>query len=780
MPESFSLSAQFVDPYRTIKPPFGFNGLGEFVYMRTYSRTKSDGSNESWVDTVERVVNGTMRIIENHLRSKGFEQRSLNHWAETMFDKIFHMKFLPPGRGLWAMGTSITEEKKLYAALQNCGFVTTEDIDESKTSPFTFLMDASMLGVGVGFDTKGAGKLMIHAPSAFIQIYEIPDTREGWVESLRLLLNSYFNPHQMTVRFDYSNIRPAGAPIKTFGGISSGYETLEEVHNSIRSVLDSNVNKTITVTTIVDIMNLIGKCVVSGNVRRTAEIAFGEPTEEYLNLKNYKLNPHRMDYGWTSNNSVFARLGMDYNAIAERIVENGEPGIGWLENMQAYSRMGDKPDYKDIRVAGGNPCQPGFARVLTPDGSRAFDEIDNGSIIWSGADWTIVTNKWFTGVKPVYKYQTEYGSFIGTENHKIFQNGTRVEVQYATSIDVSRSPGDVDFQQQSATILMIDYLGDHPVYDIAVGDPNHSYWTDGLLVSNCLEQSLESMELCTLVETFPNNHVSLDEFLDTLFYAFLYAKAVTLVDVHWPDSMKVMQRNRRIGTSVSGLAQFINKNGIDELKNWLIDGYDLLKVHDEYLSDILGVPESIKITSVKPSGTVSLLAGATPGVHYPESNHYIRRVRMSVFSPFYKSLKKAGYPIEPLIGDEDRTVVVSFPIALNDGLKTHEQGISIWEQLNLAAFMQRYWADNQVSCTVTFHPNEANQIPTALDYFQYQLKGISFLPRIEQGAYPQMPYESISKDKYESLMSKIKQLDFSSVLSDGSGEKYCSNDTCLI
>ena len=104
-------------------------------------------------------------------------------------------------------------------------------------------------------------------------------------------------------------------------------------------------------------MNLIGKCVVAGNVRRTAEIVFGDPyDEEYLDLKNYKVNPHRDQYGWTSNNSIFAELGMDYTESAKRIVDNGEPGFAWLENMRQYSRMKNGGDNKDHRAMGGNPC----------------------------------------------------------------------------------------------------------------------------------------------------------------------------------------------------------------------------------------------------------------------------------------------------------------------------------------------------------------------------------------------------------------------------------------
>ena len=122
-----------------------------------------------------------------------------------------------------------------------------------------------------------------------------------------------------------------GEPIKGFGGMSSGPEPLKEVHEDIRKVLEKNSGEPITITTIVDIMNLIGKCVVAGNVRRTAEIVFGDPdNEEYLDLKNYKVNPHRDQYGWTSNNSIFAELGMDYTEVCRRIVDNGEPGFGMV------------------------------------------------------------------------------------------------------------------------------------------------------------------------------------------------------------------------------------------------------------------------------------------------------------------------------------------------------------------------------------------------------------------------------------------------------------------
>ena len=516
MSKKFVLSENFISKYKRKKAPFGFNGLGELVYMRTYSRIKENGKNERWWETVQRVVEGTYNMQMNHIES---HQLGWNAWqaqksAQEMYERIFNMKFLPPGRGLWAMGTAITEEKGLYAALNNCAFVSTKTIKDDYAKPFCFLMDASMLGVGVGFDTKGAGEIIVKGVDIKreAQQFQIPDTREGWVESLQYLLESYFHG-QGPVEFDYSLIRLAGEPIKGFGGVSSGPEPLEEVHESIRQVLEGNTGKPITITTIVDIMNLIGKCVVAGNVRRTAEIVFGDAdSEEYLDLKNYKVNPHRDQYGWTSNNSIFAELGMDYTEVAKRIEDNGEPGLAWLENMRHYSRMKNGGDDKDHRVMGGNPC---------------------------------------------------------------------------------------------------------------------------------LEQSLESYELCCLVETFPDNHDDLEDYKRTLKYAYLYAKTVTLGRTHWSDTNRVMLRNRRIGCSVSGVAQFITNRGLNEFRDWLEGGYDTIQEWDKMYSDWFAIPRSIKTTSVKPSGTVSLLAGATPGLHYPESRFYTRRIRLSVNSELVEPLKKS-------------------------------------------------------------------------------------------------------------------------------------------
>ncbi len=665
---NFKLTDDFVHQYHHIDPHFGFNGLGQLTYYRTYSRLKADGTNEQWFETVRRVVEGCYSLQKEYILSNelGWNDSKAQDSAQEMYDRMFRMKFLPPGRMLWALGTPIIHEKRVGQALFNCAFVSTDQMGkalEDATMPFTFMMDMSMVGVGVGFDVAGAQRIKTYRPSAEEEYFVIPDTREGWVESLKRLLVSYFAKHftgndTYTLRFDYSKIRAEGEPIRGFGGVSSGAEPLRHLHEQVRAVLDAQHDKYISVTAIADIMNMIGQCVVAGNVRRTAQIALGNvDNEEYRKLKDYHwdnekrqyVGSHagRAAYGWASNNSVLVDNRTDFKEVARQTAVNGEPGYIFMDNIRAFSRLCDPADFKDVKAKGTNPCG---------------------------------------------------------------------------------------------------------------------------------EQSLESFELCCLVETFPSRAESKADYLRTLKFAYMVGKTATLVNTTWHQTNRVQKRNRRIGTSVTGVTNFIDTHSLDTLKNWLEDGYREIQKWDDIYSAWLCVPKSIKTTSVKPSGTVSLLAGVNPGCHYPEFEYYIRRVRIAKTSQLLPSLREAGLDVEDDVMDPS-SVVVSFPVH-NEGRSLKD--VSIWEQVSLAAFLQTYWSDNQVSCTVTFRPEEANQIAPILDFFKYHLKSISFLPKLEMGAYAQMPYEAISKAQYEQMAAHVRPIDYMQTGEDVLAEKFCTNDTCVI
>ncbi|MHA1719116.1 MAG: fused protease/ribonucleoside-triphosphate reductase [Promethearchaeota archaeon] len=642
----FKLDDSFIAKFEGKQPEWG--PLGYITYKRTYARLiENEDRTEEFYETVRRVVEGVYSIQKEHCfkLSLPWEPEKAQKSAQTMYEKIWNFKFIPPGRGLWMMGTEFID-KHGSMALNNCGFCSTEDILIKKSKPFEWLMDALMLGVGVGFDTKGAGKLIIKKPKEDSFIFEIPDSREGWVQSLRYLLLAYFNGDPIPI-YDFSKIRPAGTLIRGFGGVASGPEPLREMLNSQKELLDKRIGQPLTSVDIVDMMNLIGKCVVAGNVRRSAQIALGSPDdEEYINCKQDKqaLYHHR----WASNNSIIGKKGMDYSKIVNSIAKNGEPGIIFLENARNYSRMGFEPDYKDKKVAGVNPCG---------------------------------------------------------------------------------------------------------------------------------EQSLESFELCCLVETFPSRHESYEEFEETLKYAYLYAKSVTLVNTHWNETNAVMGKNRRIGTSQTGIIDAFATHGRRTILEWSDKGYKFLRKLDEKYSDFFCVPQSIKITTVKPSGTVSLLAGVSPGIHYPHSEYYIRRIRISNKSSLVDILREANYPIEK-DAYSDNSVVVEFPIWEENFLRAKKDA-TMWEQLANAVDYQHYWSDNQVSITVTFQEHEIPSIPYALSFVEDKIKGLSMLPLTESG-YKQMPYETISKEEYEKRIAVLKPIKTWKTAEKGAGTVYCDGDSCQI
>lgn len=667
---SFRLSADFVDSYRAKTPPFGYrdvggNSLGEITFLRTYSRVKEDGTKESWVDVCERVVNGMYSLQKDHCSTNRlpWNENKAQASAKEAFDRLFDLKWTPPGRGLWVMGTPLVNEQKNSAALQNCAFVSTKNMTKhNPAAPFAFLMEASMLGIGVGFDDLGADKeFTIYAPGE-AQTFQIPDTREGWVESVTMVINSYLRPDQPTWEFDYSLIRPEGAPIKTFGGTAAGSTPLKRLHKMIRGLFNGRAGSLLTRVDIADIGNLIGVCVVSGNVRRSAELLIGRVDDkEFLNLKNPKMFPERNSYskkapgwGWMSNNSVGVEVGDDLTEIVDGIALNGEPGVIWMDMSRAYGRLIDPPNNKDWRVAGYNPCA---------------------------------------------------------------------------------------------------------------------------------EQSLESYECCTLVETYLNRHESMEDYRRSLKFAFLYAKSVTLLPTHWEETNAIMQRNRRIGTSMSGIANFADRHGLPILRQWMDYGYEVVKTYDSVYSEWLGVRESIKTTTVKPSGTVSILAGESPGVHWtPGGKFFLRAIRFSNNDPMLPLFQAAGYVVEPASESPDSTSVVFFPV--ESSAERSEKEVTIFEKVALAAVAQRYWSDNSVSVTISFdRETEKDHVARVLHMYDGQLKTISFLPSGNE-VYPQMPYTQITAEQYDQYRAKIMPLDLSPVYAgmaaDAIGEMYCSTDACEI
>ena len=694
-PHKFYLKEAFKKELCSKSVTWGFGGLSEFTFYRTYSRKKDNGNMETWAECVIRVIEGMFTILKTHAyhnKVPWYEKKG-HRLAEEAAIRLFDFKWTPPGRGLWMMGTDYMWERGAMS-LYNCAYVSTKDIDYELSKPFAFVMDTMMQGVGCGYDTAGAEKIIVNIPKGEPELIIVDDTREGWVEAISCLIDSYLEEGSTPVNIDTHLVREYGSPIKGFGGEASGPIPLIQGFNGIKDILGKRDNNFLTSTGIVSIMDIIGKIVVAGNVRRSALLALGDSNDkEYMELKNWSKNPIAMGivapdelkeineaeyhlynenfddrkwitekyineswsykfggYLWASNNSLYGYEGMDYIKAAENITINGEPGFFWIENAKKYGRMKDGIKNDDLLVSGLNPCA---------------------------------------------------------------------------------------------------------------------------------EIALESYETCNLNENYPVKHKDYWDFQRTLKFSYLYSKAVTLIPTNWQENNSVVSRNRRIGCSISGIQECIIKLGRHEFTNWCDRAYNYINYLDEKYSNWLGIPKSKRKTTVKPSGTVSLLAGSLPGIHHPESNAYYRTIRIASNSELIKILSDAGYRMEPAASDPTKTTVVYFPV-IHDEKHISKDKVSIWRQFKDTAMLQRYWSDNAVSVTITFSKEESNQISECLSAFERELKSVSLLP-LNEHVYEQAPYIATPKEEIIEYQKTLKPLDFSSLHIEGenaNSNKFCTNEGC--
>ena len=706
---SITLDQGYIDQVKqNVTPHWG--ELGWVTYKRTYARWLPEKNrSENWDETVKRVIEGNINLDPRLKDSPSTEVvNELTDEAKDLFKLVYGLGATPSGRNLWVSGTDY--QKRNGDSLNNCWFIAIRpqkygdshivpdylgQKQKAVSMPFSFLFDQLMKGGGVGFsvvqdnikkipavDNKIDLTIVIDKKSASYAdsvklgatdkaewakqnegksdyiYYNLPDTREGWVLANARLIDMHFNQtnseNKTKLVLDISRIRPYGAKIHGFGGTASGPMPLVEMLFDINNIINNRVNSNLTSVDCTDICNLIGKTVVAGNVRRSAELALGTSTDQdFITMKQDKdkLYHHR----WASNNSVAIDSNFnEYEPIANGIRENGEPGIVNLDLSRNYGRI-----------------------------------IDG----------------------------------------------------YQKDID-----GDVE--------------GTNP----------------------CGEISLGNGEPCNLFEVFP--YIAEQEnwdLKDVFRLATRFAKRVTFSDYDWEISRNIIYKNRRIGVSMSGIQDWLLndlghrvvtgfEDSIDEetgakIKKPIYDPQGIKMVTEAYqavidadkeYSKTLNCNESIKHTTVKPSGTVAKLAGASEGMHFHYAGYLIQRIRFQASDPLLKALDACGYYSEPDIYSPN-TTCVEFPLraAHADSKNFASAGtVSIEEQFATQAFLQTYWSDNAVSCTVTFQSDEGDKITSLFKQYRHVIKSTSLLPYYG-GSLKQAPKEPIDKEKYEERKAQI-------------------------
>jgi ribonucleotide reductase alpha subunit len=651
------LSKDFVDKYKDKQPKWGFNGLGYIVYKRTYARLKENGQTEEWHETVERCVNGAQKI------GAGYTKKEM----ERIFDLVFNLKCNFAGRMLWQLGTS-TVDRFGANSLLNCWFASMKE-----PKAFLFLFENLMLGGGVGYsirreDVHELPRIkkdveIIHKPEKDAD-FIVPDSREGWVKLLEHVLNAFFKTGKS---FSYSTIliRGAGEKIEGFGGKASGPAILVEGIEKICKVFKDREGKKLRSLDVLDICNIIGSVVVAGNVRRSAEIALGDPDDVlYLRAKNWGTG-NVPNWRAMSNNTLYVD---DYSHLMEEFWKNG---------YEINKKTG---------FANGEPY--GFFNLPL---SRKYGRLKDGNI--KNAD------------------------------------------QYPTKVD--------------------NVVGTNP----------------------CGEISLSDYECCNLCELYLNNIESEKELIECAQLLYKTQKAIAALPFLHDETNDIVHKNMRLGMGVTGICQSLDK--ID----WLDKCYEELRKFDKKWSKQRGWPESIKLTTVKPSGTLSLLGGSTPGVHPAYSKYYLRTVRMSSSDPLVQICRDLGYKTEFLLnfdGSENRdTIVVYFPCETPDGaILAADMGVV--KQLDMVKKLQDIWSDNAVSVTAYYSPEELDELKGWLkDNYKNNIKSVSFLLRQEHG-FKQAPYQEVDEKTYNQAKSKVKPLSNINITGDALDGIECEGGACPI
>ena len=629
-----------------VETPWG--PLGYVTYKRTYARRLNENNANSKTEEFENTVDRIVKASDKQLKV-GFSPQEEKRLKEILLG----LKGSVAGRFMWQLGTKTIDRLGLMS-LQNCAFTVVNE----PVRPFTWAMDALMLGSGVGYNIqreyvyelpKLKRKVRIIRKDTNDADFIVPDSREGWVKLLRKTLESHFITGE---GFTYSTIcvRGKGTPIKGFGGVASGPEELCWGIREISKLLNSRAGKKARPIDCLDIMNIIGYIVVAGNVRRSAQIAIGDYDDiQYLEAKRWDLGIP--NWRAMSNNSVVCN---DITLLPEQFWEgyngNGEPyGLINLKLSREIGRTGDT-NYPDPDVAGYNPCA---------------------------------------------------------------------------------------------------------------------------------EQSLAPFETCCLAEIHLPNIKSQEELIEVAIYLYRINKHSLALPCHAKETEDIVHKNMRMGIGITGYCM-----ATEEQKSWLNYAYEYIRAYDAKYSKEKGFPPSIKLTTVKPSGTLSLLSGVTPGAHPGYSHYHIRRIRMASDSALVQVCKQNGYKVEfqrNFDGSDDtNTVVVEFPCKFPENTVVSKD-MKALEQLELVKKLQTEWSDNSVSVTIYYRKEELDGIKEWLNSnYNNNLKTVSFLLHSEHG-FDQAPLEEIDRQKYEDMVKSVKPITNCEVNEeDIKGSFECATGACPV
>ena len=627
----------------------------EFIHLSRYSRWLPEQERrETWDETVKRYFDFfTKHLDELH------EYKLTDKLRNELEEAVLSQRIMPSMRCLMTAGEALKREN---IAGYNCSYVAID-----RPQAFDEVLYVLMNGTGVGFSVER--QYVVKLPDVAEEFFDsdttitVADSKLGWAKALKELVGMLYIGQ--IPRWDLSKIRPAGAPLKTFGGRASGPEPLENLFNFTVNIFRNAANRKLSSIECHDIVCKIAEVVVVGGVRRSALISLS-------NLSDDRMRAAKSGQWWTT-----------------------EPQRALANNSACYT---EKPDIG------------------------------------------VFMDEW----KSLYESKSgERGIFNRESAVKMAAKNER------------RNTEDYDF-------------GTNP----------------------CSEIILRSREFCNLSEVVVRASDTKESLLEKVRFATILGTfQSTLTNFKYVSSSwkKNCEEERLLGVSLTGImdCQFTNgkRSGLDNLLEEL--KVEAIKTNAEFAKKI-GINQSVAITCVKPSGTVSQLVDAASGIHARHNPYYIRTVRGDKKDPLTRMMVDAGFPIEDDVTNPSNTSVFSFPVKVDQGAVFRTE-ITAIQQLELWLIYQKHWCEHKPSVTISVKEEEWLEVGAwVYKHFDY-MSGVSFLPFSEH-TYRQAPYQDIDEKDYTILLDKMpKEVDWKKLseyektdMTIASQELACSGGFCEI
>ena len=625
----------------------------QYIHLSRYARFDyKENHRETWEETVGRYF----VFFQEHLKEY-YDYNLTNKQIEPVKEAISELKVMPSMRCLMTAGEALKREN---VAGYNCSYIAVDSF-----RAFDELLYVLMNGTGVGFSVERqyVTKLQVINEDFYDTdtVIIVSDSKLGWAKALRELI--YMLIAGQIPKWNLSRVRPAGAPLKTFGGRASGPEPLEDLFKFCVNIFREAAGRKLTSLEAHDICCKIAEVVVVGGVRRSALISLS-------NLSDDRMRHAKAGRWWESN--------------VQRALAN---------NSACYT---EKPDMG------------------------------------------IFMEEW----KSLYESKSgERGMFNRHAAQTQAAKNTRRDASYE--------------------------FGTNPCSEIILRDREFCNLSEVVVRENDTEETLtEKVKLATIIGTLQSTLTN---------FRYLNRK--------WSENC---EEERLLGVSLTGIMDNALTNGktkgLDELLRKLRQA--AVDANLQW-SKKLGIPQSVAITCVKPSGTVSQLVDSASGIHARHNPYYIRTVRADKKDPLAKMMFDAGFPVEDDVTKPDHTWVFSFPVkGPKNGV--YRKDMTAVEQLELWKVYQENWCEHKPSITVSVHEKEWMEVGAWVFGNFDMMSGVSFLPFADH-TYRQAPYQDCSKLEYDELVKKMPKADWTKLAEYESGdmttssqELACSADGCEI